>query len=319
MKIIFDPGVGINVGFGHLKRCEAIADELVHLCHEVDFIIRDRRFDYYINSEKYGIVRRINNNSKYDMIVLDRYDIAESSLYTYKRMCEILVRLDDASPRIARDKISDILINGNPYATKEMYEQNVKKDCIIIAGPDYIPMSRRFCTVRKKYKVKKEIKKILVTFGGSLLGSQYAQQISNWILNSKIELSLVILNVESWSIGNSNNIKVKFVPFTNELEQVLVDIDVAITSSGSTCWQLAAVGIPFVAYKIAPNQSTPLQYILQNRLGIGLKSISTNERALVQALTQLNYPTRKFLWSHARNLIDCQGSRRIAKLLHKIC
>lgn len=312
MKIIFDPAVGINVGYGHLKRCEAIAEELIQLAHEVDFVISDKKFDSLIDSTKFRIVRAINNR-KYNMIVLDKYNIAKSSLSTYKQMCDVLVRIDDASPTRIIDKVSDVIINGNPYANKGIYETNVKKDCLVVAGPDFVPMSNRFCDTRKKYKVRHNINKVLITFGGSKIGVKYAQRICMSLLESKPKFGFLILNAGETSITSN---QVRFIGFKDDIERIMFEVDIAITSSGSTCWQLAAIGVPFIAFKIASNQRKVFEYLLQKRVGIALPMISMNRQALTKTLDKLTYTRRKKIWMHTRSLIDCGGSKRIAKLLH---
>lgn len=313
MKIAFDPALGIDIGYGHIKRCESIAEEMINLSAEVDFIIRDKTFDYLINKKKFGIVQHIPEGTRYSIIVIDRYDVTKSLLRRYRKLCNLLVRVDDGSTKILDDRISDVVINGNPYARKGMYEKLVKKDCLIIAGPEYIPMSRKFYGPKKFYRIRPKIKKILIIFGGSEIGVKYAKRVYRSLIKSRLNFNLIISSPVLWPIRD--NSPVSFIAFTDKIDKIMLETDLAITSSGSICWQLATVGVPFIACKIALNQSKVFNYIKQKRLGVALPLPKVNSKDLNEVIKGLNYSKRKALWKHSRSLIDHKGSARIARIL----
>jgi UDP-2,4-diacetamido-2,4,6-trideoxy-beta-L-altropyranose hydrolase len=314
MKIIFDPGLGINIGLGHFKRCMAIANELARSSHIVDFVIQDSSFDKFIDRTKFRIKKGFTKNDKYDVIVTDRYDIDEFTLASYKKLCNTLIRIDDSLPRMKVDRISDVIINGNPYGKEEMYKDYVRKDCLLLVGSDYIPMDRGFCSTRRRYRIRQRINKILITFGQSEKGAAFGSRIYKKLLKScsnqhTAQLDGTRLNPSSANVG--------LVYYTDKIYNEFSHADVAICSSSSTCWQLACIGVPFVAYMTAQNQVRVFEYVRAARIGIPMKHESITNGKLLETINNLSYRQRYEYWKRGRRLIDCKGAQRITKEITK--
>lgn len=238
MKIGFDPALGINIGFGHFKRCIAIANMLADLSYEIDFVIPSAKYDGFIDKEKFKIRRCFRKVDDYDVIFTDRYDLDEFILASYNKICNKLIRIDDSESKMKTDRFSDVIINGNPYGKEETYRGRVRNDCLLLVGPDYIPMDENFCFVRNRYKIRTEVKQILITFGVSARGVIFGREICRMISDSNTnEESLILKGTRPEQTGSIN---VKFVPFTEKIYDVFSDSDIAVCSSSSTCWQLAS-------------------------------------------------------------------------------
>lgn len=316
MKIGFDPALGINVGFGHFKRCIAIANMLADLSYEIDFVIPSAKYDVFVDKRKFKIRRRFRKVDNYAVIVTDRYNLDESILASYKKICNKLIRLDDSESQMNLDRFSDVIINGNPYGKEETYRGHVRKDCLLLVGPDYIPMDKNFCFVRNRYKVRTEVKQILVTFGVSASGLTFGREICRMISDSNTNEESLIL--KGTGPERTGSIKVRFAPFTDKIYDVFSDSDIAVCSSSSTCWQLVAVGVPFITFMTAQNQVAAFNHVQSTKIGIALEHEAIENGKLLDTIKNLSYDQRLEYCLRGRLVIDCKGAHRIVRKLQEL-
>ena len=312
MKIGFDPALGINIGFGHFKRCIAIANMLADLSYEIDFVIPSAKYDGFVDKEKFKIRRCFRKVDDYDVIFTDRYDLDELILASYNKICNKLIRIDDSESKMKTDRFSDVIINGNPYGKEETYRGRVRNDCLLLVGPNYIPMDENFCFVRNRYKIRTEVKQILITFGVSARGVIFGREICRMISDSNTNEESLILK------GTRGSINVKFVPFTEKIYDLFSDSDIAVCSSSSTCWQLAAVGVPFITFMTAQNQSAAFDHVQLRKIGIALQHEAIENGKLLDTINTLTYDQRQEYSLRGRRVIDCKGAQRIVKKLHEL-
>jgi spore coat polysaccharide biosynthesis predicted glycosyltransferase SpsG len=300
---------GSAAGLGHLKRCLSIAQELKKLCHNIEFYVNHDEDDHLIR--KNGFAIRNDSKKKCDMIIVDRYDVNNEMLAEYKKKCKLLARIDDASPHLFNDQISDIIINGNAYANKKLYDGISRRTLNLIGGGRFIPMDTKMCLARSKYRVRKNIRTVIVTFGGT--DTDHVLRFCEKIASLDLDVEVLVPNGISLQ-RKLDRSKIKPLPFVDNMHQILQRADLVICSASSTCWQAAAVGVPFIAYQTADNQMLIFEYIKKSKIGIALPEATM----LKKVIKQLNYGKRKALYRSARRTVDCKGAQRIAMRLHKL-
>ncbi len=299
-----------KAGVGHLKRCLSIAQELKQLNHNVEFFVDDSDHDRLIQES--GFVAKKTMEAMYDMIIVDRYDVDNKMLVAYRRKCRLLARMDDASPRLFNDQTSDIIINGNAYANEKLYSSMARKDVNLLAGRGFVPMDRKICRARSKYRVRKNIKNIVVTFGGA--DKRYTLRVCKKMASLSLDANILVLNGTRLKRKLGRSSPLKLLPFVSNISEILQESDVIICSSSSTCWQAAAVGVPCITFQTADNQLRVFEYVKKSKIGIALPEIGM----LDTAIRQLSYGRRKTLSRAARKTVDCRGSQRIAARLHRL-
>lgn len=300
-----------SIGLGHLKRCISIAQELKRLRHDVEFYVDD---DSHLIREKGFVVRKIIE--EYDMILLDRYDVDNDMLATYKRKCRVLARIDDASPNLFKDSISDVIINGNSYADKKLYSSIMRSGLSLLAGSRFVPMDTKMCLARRKYRVRKDIRNITVTFGGA--DSDYTVRVCEKVASLDLDANILVLDGARLKRELGSSGKLKLLPFVDNMHEILLKSDVIVCSSSSTCWQAAAVGVPSITFQTADNQLRIFEYTKKKKTGIALPESSIDDGMLEKAIRQLDYSKRKTLSKAARKTVDGRGSQRIAAHLHRL-
>jgi spore coat polysaccharide biosynthesis predicted glycosyltransferase SpsG len=316
MRVGILASTGKNVGLGHLKRCLSIAISLNKLSHKIEFLMENMHSCNWISQS--GFSYTLNLESSYDIIIIDKYGIDENFLKILKKNCNILARIDDGYPRV-RDSITDILINSNPYGNASLYEGLLKKGCKLILGKKFVPMDQKFCSLRERYKISPSIENITVTFGGSD-NIEFLKRVCKYFDNNKMFTNIFVLNGSI--LRNSLNDKIvstlHLLPLINNLDDLFFISDLVICSASTTCWQLSAVGIPFICFKTAKNQIHSYNYIQDSKLGIALRSDALSNGDLQRELNALNFSKRCAMFKKSRAFIDCKGADRIAIKLTEI-
>jgi spore coat polysaccharide biosynthesis predicted glycosyltransferase SpsG len=297
---------------GHLKRCLSIALELKRLRHDVEF---------YVDGDHAGLIQkngfRLRTNiDKCDMIFLDRYEIDNDVLTIYKRKCRILARLDDASPDLFKDRISDVIINGNAYADEKLYDGIARRGLTLLVGGRFVPMDRKICRARSRYRVRKNVRNIVVTIGGT--DRDYTVRICKKVASMDLDANIVVLNGARLKSRLGDSGRLKLLPFVNNIHEILRGSDIIVCSSSSTYWQAAAVGIPCITFKTADNQLRIFEYAMKTKIGIALPESSIEDGTLEKAIRQMTYRKRTTISKVARETVDCKGSQRIAAHLHRL-
>lgn len=318
MKIGLLAGTGKNVGLGHLKRCLSIAESLSKLSSKIEFIVENEYFNDWIRDYGFPYFDIQNNKSKYDLIVVDKYWIDEKFLHRLKKKCNFLARIDDAYS-LFRDRVSDIVINCNPYANEGFYEGQLRKDCHLILGKDFVPMEDKFCQLRQSYEIRRVVSNITITFGGSE-NMEFASRVCERISAMKIFTNIYVLNGTLLKpyLHDSAISHLTLLPLIKNVEDIFALSDIVICSASTTCWQLCAIGIPFICFQIADNQRHNFEYIKNLNLGVALEHDAINDGTLETEITDLTLQKRSLMYLQWRNLIDCRGSDRLAKRITQI-
>jgi UDP-2,4-diacetamido-2,4,6-trideoxy-beta-L-altropyranose hydrolase len=308
LNICIDAAGGA-AGLGHLKRCISIAQELKRLHHNVEFYVSYSGNDSLIRKSGFSIKNAIK---ECDMIIVDRYDMDNKTLGEYKKKCRLLARIDDAAPQLFNDRISDIIINGNAYASEKLYEGISRKFLCILAGGRFVPMDKKMCHARSRYRVRKNVRTITVTFGGA--DTDYTLRFCREIASLNLDADVLMPNGASLrhNLGHLN--RIKLLPFVDNMHQILQRSDLIICSASSTCWQAAAVGVPIITFQTADNQTHIFEYVKKTKIGIALSETGK----VGGAIKQLNYRKRRALSRSARKTVDCKGAQRIAARLHRL-
>jgi len=274
MEVIIITESGENIGYGHINRCYAITQAFQEKGITPDFITNngDKRIFTLIKYRNHSIA------------IVDSY-LKDLSFYRkLSDMVKLVVYLDDNN-RLKYPK--GIVINGNIYAEDINYPKN--SQITYLLGIKYTPLRKAFWEVPKK-EIKKTIKRVLVTFGGS-----DPKGITDKMLDY-LDINCPTLKITS--------VTGEFIT-DEKIKSVMLGSDIAISGGGQTLNELARVGVPTVGISIAKNQ---------------LQNIETWEKTGFvkgfddDVIGQLRgQDIRKKMSMIGRNIIDGQGAKRIVK------
>ena len=283
-KVAFRVDGGKDIGMGHIMRSIALASDLkkdeevkrvfyitknnpsaVNKLKENDFevinIDKDLSSDEEIEKVKENI-----KNEKVNKLVTDSYEIDQNYLIEMRKVVDKLITVHDYAPFAFP---SHVVINGNAYANDLDYE-SYYGDTEFLLGTDYLLLREEFRNL-PEIEVRERVKNILVTVGGydtrnltpkiiKALNTINFDEIDDKYLDKEnIHIDVVIGpsfdNVDEIveEVQNSN-LEISLNFNVNKMSKLMINSDIAISSGGSTLYELAVTKTPALVILQAENQ-----------------------------------------------------------------
>lgn len=247
MKIFFLTEGGRKIGFGHITRCLSLCQAVEQRGASSEFIINgDNSVLGILEAKNYQIFDWVKQREKLfkalsgaDAIIIDSY-LAPG--HFYKKIGHVfpgkLIIIDDFN-KFAYHK--GFVINPSLYGKGLKRPRNNK--VIYLSGRNYIILRKEFWNVPGK-KIHKELKNILITFGGTNCGN-LAIKTKNY-LKDKFGFNCSVLDAKNKSRAK-------------EVLKRMLKSDLCISGGGQTMFELARVGVPTIGVSVARNQNFNLE------------------------------------------------------------
>ena len=299
-----------SIGTGHLMRCLALAQAWQELGGKSVFVIAmdvgglAERW----HAEGIEIVRLETQPGSLDdanqtvalartrgaqWIVTDGYHFDTNYQRSIKQHDISLLYIDDAG--YAGEYAADIILNQNISATEALYVK--RPPCSrLLMGPQYALVRREFWNWRGQERANStHPRKLLVTLGGSdpdnaTLTVLRALRLLN---NPDLEVRVVI----GAANPHVNSLRQEMVqlPFrcdllvnTNQMPELMAWADLAVAAGGSTCWELALMGLPMLVMILADNQRSIAEGLAVHACAINLGWYNTlNKATLAHTINSL--------------------------------
>lgn len=270
-------------GFGHMVRCLTIIDYCKNNNIDCEFIVDgDESSDLFIqkNDGKNINWKNIDYLNEYlkadDIVVIDSYYVSLEELEFIKARVKKIIVIDDLSRLPYKD-----MIVLNPNFCAELVEYDNHNDLLL--GSEYCLLRKEF--INKKYSlINKEVKNILITFGGSdvlNLTPKIVQFINNKYdnLNLNIIIGSGYSNVDEINevVSNYDNIKLYKAVDAKKMVELMLNNDFVISAAGQTLNELLRVGCPSCFIKVIDNQQLNIDYLNIHPDGVILKENDFSE------------------------------------------
>lgn len=351
IKVAFRADGGLNIGIGHIMRCLSLAKEFRKNGYKVYFISKYKSGIEEIKKEDFEVIRLncsdIKNTTgfsyenykelnieaeeiidiikmyKIDLLFIDSYNVIEEYFLKIKPHVKKLGYIDDLNKFVYP---VDILINANITAEYMDYKKH-SEDEIMLLGPKYNLIRDEFRNLPERI-VKKDVEEIMITTGGSDPHNM-SVRLLNIILQDK-ELKNLKINV---IVGNSFTNKEELKKISEKNQNVILHVnikymsesmlksDIAISSGGSTLYELCACGTPTIAFIYADNQ----EFIVRKLDELDyVKSLGWYDNLepplIIETLKYImdDYYYRLKVSSKQKKLVDAKGVERIINILNKL-
>ena len=265
-----------QIGIGHVMRCLALAQAWQENGGEVHFVIdegsialesrlQDEGVNLYTISGVSGSASDENQTLAFadainaSWIVVDGYQFDTVYQKTLKQAGKQLLFVDDYGH--ADVYYADQLLNQNVYAARELYQNRADLTRLLL-GTRYALLRREFWHWRKwQRNITHEARKILVTLGGSDPDNVALEVIQALRMLNIANLEVAVVVGSSNPHGQTLHETIEDRQDSFRLEQNVADMpalmawaDVAVSAGGSTCWELAFMGLPTIIITLAKNQ-----------------------------------------------------------------
>lgn len=339
-----------QIGMGHIMRCLSIAEAAVALGAEYEPVflvagegccsmIEERGFrvivlhtDYKNMISELPLLKKILEQER-DILLVDSYQ-ADTAYFEAVSELTFTVCLED----MGEPYPVDLLINYNLYAPKlrEKYQLN-GKPLNTLLGAEYMPLRSVF-QKDIEYQVKDKVTSVMITTGGS---DPYfaAGAFADAFLSAEHKFccgdneSSITWHIVSGPFNTyANRLKETYGEHNNvviheglkDLKALMKRCDVVLTATGSTVYEVSALGVPMIAFYFAENQRQGAEELaeLTDIVNVGCFSddrdrvIGKAVEALKKCVNDKEY--RMLLHKQERRLIDGKGADRIASEIFRL-
>jgi len=276
---------GINIGSGHLMRCLALAQAWQDFGGSVVFVtagelpnaktrLIEEGFDVasiYTNpgsAEDAHLTSELARKYKAVWVVVDGYHFGSDYQRIIKEAGFSLLFIDDYGH--ADYYAADIVLNQNIHADESLYRNRAPYTKLLL-GTRYVLLRREFLRWQGyKREIPETARKLLITMGGSdpQNATMKVLQALRYVDIDGLDVVVVVgggnPHYETLKdFASGANLPVRIERDVKDISQLMAWADVAITAGGTTCWELAFMGVPFIIVVLAENQQ-PVAYSLNN-------------------------------------------------------
>lgn len=351
-----------KIASGHLVRCFSIAQACKALGMDVRFLVSDEESksllkeiisinctqDFPIICLKTAVYNHLESelpevlsllNSDYENIIYlaDSYFVTEKYLNALRPFAKVAY-LDDLQ---LFDYPVDLLINYDviPDPVMPSYKAAYQNAGQLLLGALYTPLRSQF--QNREIIVKEQVSDILVTTGGSD-PYHFCLKLIHTICESAQDMAVGFLKETIFSgknlhivIGKLNTDrdalyrlaeKYSFLQLhenVSDMASLMEHCDLAVSASGTTLYELCALGVPTISFTMADNQLPSAKAFEEADAIPYAGDIRIDEEKVLQAVTNFmtsesSYEIRKSAHKAMRRLVDGNGAMRIADALMKL-
>ncbi len=262
-----------------------------------------------------------------EWVVVDGYQFDSGYQSLLKASGLRLLWIDDyghAAPYTA-----DIVLNQNTSADEAMYSKRSLGTRVLL-GPQYVLLRREFWRWRDWRRTHRpKVKKVLVMFGGGD-STDIIRNVMNALedLSEKNEMVFTVVSeFMSAKSPDTNNVEIKsylrtrYLKSIEDMSPLMAEADLAISAIGSTCWEMAFMGLPAIVYYMALNQEG-VAYTL-DRMGVVRRAYHNdpfNRGELVEMVRDIcnDADLRRRMSEAGRRLVDGRGGFRVVKIMREV-
>lgn len=331
-----------KIGTGHIMRCLALSQtwqdqggNVTFISHCESEVLKER-----IQSEGFGFIAldhvcpdssdlmntlSILKDKSVDQkgwLVLDGYHFTPEYQNAIRKKGILLLIIDDMNH--LSHYHADILLNQNMHAPNLKY--CCDEDTTILRGAKYVLLRREFLKYRNfKRMIPDRAKNVLVTLGGADPDNVTFKVIEALKNINEPDISVRIIigpnNPHQKSLRRSlfaSHIALEMLINPNNIPDLMAWADMAVSAAGSTCWELAFMGLPSIVLVLSENQ-TAVAECLGNQgavLNLGLSAECSQEHISNTFQTFINDSAkRSSLSEQSATLINGQGSNHVIKTM----
>ena len=233
-----------------------------------------------------------------------------------------LLSIDDSAA--TGPSAASVILDQNEGVSRELYSDR-PRDCRLLLGTRFALLRREFRRIGQAPRAGvPQLASLLVTLGGGDAAgvvskvldaiSRLQRTLSTRVLVGPAGASESAVTIAARARG----LDVECVRGGVDLPELMSWADLAVTGGGSTCWELAYLGVPALVIELAENQR-PIAGAL-SRAGV-VERLGWHEEVRVEAITAAiqrvaSDPDRLREMSLAgQALVDGRGALRVAALL----
>tara|TARA_A100001015_G_C15012060_1_gene723600 strand:+ start:292 stop:1254 length:963 start_codon:yes stop_codon:yes gene_type:complete len=306
-----------NSGSGHLMRSLILKEKLSKNCKifitkKKNKLLKLKKKVLILNKET-ELKNYVKKNCK-NILVIDKYRNNLKSIKILNNYFDFILVYNDLN-----------FYKDNKYNFIIIKPQNIKKFKFgkkVLEGHNIFPVNQKLIDVRKKYKINKEIKKILIFFGGDIKKQTLIKILFtiSKVVSKKIKFFLYT-NQNMNEIDLPDNIIIKKInrSYFNDLPKY----DLGIISSGFIKFDLFTIGMPILYFPVYSHQKVLAKYFTNKKFGLSFDKLKFYKKPKLLNKSYnieefFSYKKRLKYYKHFRANFDGKGSERIINFINKL-
>ncbi|MFC2027888.1 UDP-2,4-diacetamido-2,4,6-trideoxy-beta-L-altropyranose hydrolase [Chloroflexota bacterium] len=328
-----------QMGTGHVMRCFALAQAWLNTVGDVIFLtachsqallerLRESKFNVHVIDHPYpddrdwDSAKSILTEYPNAWVVLDGYHLDEVYQKRVKEAGNRVLVIDDTAH--LQHYHADIILNQNLHAEHLPYSH--EPDTKLLLGTCYTLLRKEFHPwANWERQVSEVAHHVLVSFGGTDTENQTLKVVRALQEMDTLTFEAVVV------VGTSNphiheietlvresRVPIQLIQDADDMAELMAWADVAITSAGTTTWELAFMGLPALVIATAENQTDVA--VEAERLGAaqnlgwyyGLSEFEISEALRVLFLDSQR---RQMMSKQGRTAVDGHGAGRVCSAL----
>jgi UDP-2,4-diacetamido-2,4,6-trideoxy-beta-L-altropyranose hydrolase len=260
-----------------------------------------------------------------EWVVLDGYpfDTAYQEAIKSNGNSKLLVIDDTAKHSLYH---ADVYLNQNLHATE--LDCRCDPQTVKLLGPRYALLRSQFARWNNwERKVPVRVERLFVTLGGASDSADYRKivEVLEKIKPIPFECDIVIGStclsaaLEERILRLGSNVRIH--AFMDDVSNLMAVSDLAISSSGSTTWEMACMGLPLLLTTLSENQEPVASTFESLGAAINLGRLATLDRSSAAAVLQevmLDSVRRRQMSMRLRELVDGKGVERVISRLREL-
>lgn len=329
------------IGTGHLMRCLSIMEQAKKKDH-ILFLLADESGKEIVESKGFKCKVLYTNYKdmesellvfanavsafQVDMIVVDSYQVTSLYLDELSKMAPITL-VEDVMRNVYK---VDNIINYNIYANQDNYRNKYEnfgnKKTRFYTGISFVPLRKEFAT--KKYIVRKDVKDIFISAGGSDPLNYAGEILLMFISNEKFKAYNyhVISGIFNKNKAFLYDIKKKYdnvyiYENVSNIAEIMRKCDVAISAAGSTMYELASVGIPIITFAFVDNQDKIARSFGEQNLALFAGDSFTEMNEILKKIDEKiellasDFQLRINISRRLQKEVDGEGAKRLFEII----
>lgn len=327
MHLAFRTDGGPDIGYGHLIRSNALAEELLYRDHEVTVATTTPRPVQSVFPEAVGLTKLPSrgdpvpfiewlDENQPDAVFTDSYKVDTEYQRAVRDRVPLAVLQDDDRHAVC----ADLFVNGNLYAPDLDYEfvGEKPKTCL---GTNYLLLRQEIRSqITGNASFTSSPESLLILMGGSDVRNS-----TPYILKSieKSNYSGQVSVIIGPGYNNEDEIKdtaenlsqpINFMYDPDDLARRMFCADLAITSTGTTVYELLGLQTPFIGIPQIENQITIAKSLKNKGLAKVLQKRAPSVK-VTQAFNGIiqNVEFRRRIYQSGPVVVDGLGVERTAE------
>ena len=336
-----------EIGMGHVMRCLSIADAVkeqavepifVTACEECVSMIEQRGFQTRLLTTDYrdmlsempqlgNLLEKEKKELEKHILLVDSYQVSDEYYRELKKLGYVVCLEDMGQPYPV-----NLLINYNIYGEKlaSKYEaDNENKPEKMLLGVSYMPLRQEFLT-DIDYTLKDKVTDVMITTGGSDPFFAAKAFVDAFLADKLLQEEKIRYHIISGPFNShaeelkelyASHPRVVVHENVKSMKEIMRQCDVVLTATGSTIYEVSALGIPMLVFYFAENQRRGAEEIGNKTSVINCGDFSKHPKqvvhkaveTLIRCIQDREYRNR--LRQDEKQLVDGKGACRIAKKL----